>query len=66
MNIPDWIGFVWVLLETGEIELAYYSNGNFQTAETVGDREGLMIEYYNNVKAWASLKEPNYSEMITI
>ena len=64
--IPEAYGFAWVLLKTGEVDLAYLTVlGHayvFQTAETVGDREGLSIEYLSEVLAWAPLVYPDPPE----
>lgn len=62
-NTPDCVGFVWVLLDNNEYELAYFHGGRFQTAESAGDYEGLSVDYYDNVIGWAELSHPNTSEV---
>jgi hypothetical protein len=58
----DWdkSGYCWVKLADGSIELAYYSpySKRFQVAETVGDYEGLNIDYYDDVVEWMELVKP--------
>ena len=57
-NLPNQNGFVWVVLDNREKQLAYFTDGQFQTAETAGDQEGLSVEYYENVIGWADIQQP--------
>lgn len=57
-------GFVWVRRSDGGIELAYiidYSGRReFQDPYTVGDREGLSVEYFRDVTDWAYIVAPDF------
>lgn len=50
--------FLWVRRGSGAIELAFHSSGRFQTAESVGDHEGLDVEYMDDVTHWMEMSPP--------
>jgi hypothetical protein len=58
--LPEEAQFVWVHDE-GENYMAYFypspKGGTFQTAESVGDREGLDVEYIYPTH-WAYVETP--------
>lgn len=68
-TLPNQEGFYWVR-RAGYIGwwLAYYRpvdkkcgiaiSYTWQTPQTVGDKGGLSCEYYDDVRAWRELKEP--------
>lgn len=67
MDLPKYHDYVWVKrASSADVQLAYFSGGRFQNAESVGDYEGLSVEYYDDVTHWAELKEPNFSEMYAV
>lgn len=66
-GLPEYTDFVWIKCEgSDKINLAYFSQfmdqPQFQYAETVGDREGLSVEYYANVTHWAKLESPEFDD----
>lgn len=65
-GLLEYTDFIWIKCEgSDEINLAYYHHTDdqprFQNAETVGDREGLSVEYYDNVTHWAELEIPEFN-----
>jgi len=59
-KLPDYTDFVWVKREASEVLELAFSNGSwgFQNPYTVGDSEGLSVEYYSDVTHWAELQAP--------
>lgn len=60
--LPDsFEGFCWIVTD-GKVELAftycYENNRKFQDPETVGDREGLSVEYFHNVTHYKEITKP--------
>lgn len=61
--VGDWF---WVKRQNGSIELMYGTWHKWKTPHefkwqdpyTVGDKEGLYVEYYNDITHWKSLIEP--------
>lgn len=57
-------GFIWVrrLSDWNQWTLAFCRRGErgpiFQDAESAGDREGLSIEYFDDVLEWKYLDQP--------
>jgi len=59
------IGFVWVKRTSSErVEMAYWTGEKFQSPESVGDHEGLSVEYYDDVTHFLEMQEPDISEMV--
>jgi len=54
---PDMPGFYWVRRSNEIVDLAYWacSPCRFQWADTVGDREGLNVDYFDDVTHWADI-----------
>ena len=59
-RLPDnSFGFVWVKCASrDDLIMAYFTDRKFQYAETVGDREGLSVEYHEDVTHWAEIITP--------
>ncbi len=63
-KLPQPTHFVWVKRASQkELELAYFTgrdnkSSQFQDPYTVGDREGLYVEYFTDVIYWAELVPP--------
>ena len=62
-DLPDWSDFVWIVRKLAtKPELAFLAKWDrvyrFQDPYTVGDSEGLSVEYYTDVLCWAELEEP--------
>ena len=63
MHLPTHSDFVWVIRQSDDLpQLAYLyvweGEGRFQVPETVGDYEGLSVEYYEDVVLWADIEPP--------
>ena len=62
-KLPDYTDFVWVKRESSEmLKLGFHSSGEFQNPYTVGDSEGLSVEYFHDVTHWAELQVPCYTQ----
>lgn len=70
-KLPDYTDFVWILREgKTEWELGYFnqhvdaslSDAQWQNPYSVGDSEGLSVDYYNDVIKWRDLEPPKESE----
>lgn len=58
-NLPKYCDFVWVHRPSG-VCLAYFNGSSFQESETVGDMEGLSVEYHNDVDYWMDVEKPDF------
>lgn len=66
-DVNEW---VWVASREHGVQLAQVVESYekkriaFQAAETVGDSEGLSVEYYDDVVVWSHVKEPELPEFM--
>lgn len=63
-RLPEYTDFVWVKRESeDEVELGFFGFcSRFQNPYTVGDQEGLSVEYFNDVTHWCELEPPAATE----
>jgi hypothetical protein len=66
-KLPEYTDFVWIWRgDNAEAELCYFTQGEYggwQSPSSVGDYEGLSVEYYNDVTHWAELEPPSEIEL---